>query len=89
MCYSQICNTNKLVQFVVVKQLISVLNDSVVSLQTSMNVCQMEEEVHVHRYVPTPLGHFSAAVSLDTHCLNMCAMVIETAFECVTEAPTI
>ena len=72
-------------QFEVVKQLISVLNDCVVSLQTSMNVCQMEEKVRVNRYVPTPLGHSSAAVSLDTLCLDMSAMVIETAFECVTD----
>ena len=35
----------------------------------------MEEEVHVHRYVPTPLGHISAAVSLDTLLLDMPAMV--------------
>ena len=35
----------------------------------------MEEEVHVHRYVPTPLDHSSAAVSLDTLLLDMPAMV--------------
>ena len=33
---------------------------------TSMNAYQMEEEVHVNRYVLTPLDHSSAAVSLDT-----------------------
>ena len=29
----------------------------------------------MHRYVPTPLGHSSAAVSLDTLLLDMPAMV--------------
>ena len=40
-----------------------------------MNAYQMEEEVHVTRYVPTPLDHSPAAVSLDTMCLDMPAMV--------------
>ena len=35
----------------------------------------MEEEVHVTRYVPTPLDHSPAAVSLDMLCLDMPAMV--------------
>ena len=46
-------------------------------LQTSMNAYPMEEEVHVHKYVPTPLDHFSAVVMLDTLCLDMPAMVRE------------
>ena len=40
-----------------------------------MNAFPMEEEVHVHRYVPTQLDHSSAAVSLDILYLNMPAMV--------------
>ena len=44
--------------------------------QTSMNAYQMEEEVHVTRYVPTPLDHSPAAVSLETMCLDMTAALV-------------
>ena len=46
-------------------------------LQISMNAYQMEDWVHVHRYVPTPLDHSTAAVTLDILCLHqdMPAMV--------------
>ena len=43
--------------------------------QTSMNAYPMEDWVHVHRYVPTPLDHSSAVVYLDTLCLAIPAMV--------------
>ena len=42
-----------------------------------MNVCQMEEEARVNRYVPIPLDHSPAAVSLDTLCLDIPALVIQ------------
>ena len=35
----------------------------------------MEDWVHVHRHVPTPLDHSTAAVTLDIHCPDMPAMV--------------
>ena len=35
----------------------------------------MEDWVHVHKTVPTPLDHSSAAVCLDILCLEMPAMV--------------
>ena len=38
----------------------------------------MEGKDHVNRYVPTLLDHFSAAVNLDTLCLDMPAMVIQS-----------
>ena len=38
----------------------------------------MEDWVCVHRYAPIPLDHSSAAVSLDTHHLDMPAMVIQS-----------
>ena len=36
----------------------------------------MEDWVHVHKTVPTPLDHSTAAASLDTHYLVMPASVI-------------
>ena len=36
----------------------------------------MKDWVHVHKTVPTPLDHFSAAVYLDMMCLDMSAMVL-------------
>ena len=45
-------------------------------LQTSMNAYLMEDWVHVHKTVPTPLDHSTAAASLDTHYLVMPASVI-------------
>ena len=43
--------------------------------QTSMNAYQMEDWVHVHKTVPTPLDHSTAAVTLGIHYLDMPAMV--------------
>ena len=40
-----------------------------------MSVYQMEDWVHVHRYVQTPLDHSSVVVRLDTLYLDMTAMV--------------
>ena len=40
-----------------------------------MNACQMVDWVLANRYVPTPLDHSPAAVSLDTLHLDMPAMV--------------
>ena len=40
----------------------------------------MEEEVHVNRYAPTLLGHFLAAVNLDTRFLDIFAMVCKFVF---------
>ena len=40
----------------------------------------MEEEVHVNRYAPTLLGHFLAAVNLDTRFLDIVAMVCKFVF---------
>ena len=40
-----------------------------------MNACPMEEEVHANRYAPTLWDHLTAAVSLDTICLDLPAMV--------------
>ena len=48
---------------------------STVLLQTSMNAFPMEDWVHVHKTVPIPLDHFSAAVSLDMFYQDMPAMV--------------
>ena len=42
-----------------------------------MNVCQMEEEARVNRYVQIPLDHSPAAVSQDTLCLDIPALVIQ------------
>ena len=51
------------------------IEHQLVHLQISMNAYQMEDWVHVTRYVPTPLDHSPAAVSLDMLCLDMPAMV--------------
>ena len=40
-----------------------------------MNACQMVDWVLANRYVPIPLDHSPAAVSLDTLCLDIPAMV--------------
>ena len=36
----------------------------------------MEDLVHVHKTVPTPLDHFTAVVTLDMVYLDMLAMVL-------------
>ena len=40
-----------------------------------MNVNQMEDWGLVAKFVPTPLDHSTAAVILDTHCLDTPVMV--------------
>ena len=47
---------------------------------TLMNAYPMEGKDHVNRYVPTLLDHFSAAVNLDTLCLDMPAMILMNVF---------
>ena len=51
------------------------------NVMTLMNVYQMEDWVHVHKTVPTPLDHSSAAVCLDILCLEMPAMTSMNAFQ--------
>ena len=51
------------------------IEQDISTLQTPTNAYQMEEEVHVTRYVPTPLDHSPAAVTLDTPNLDISAMV--------------
>ena len=43
--------------------------------QTSTNAYQMEDWGLVAKFVPTPLDHSAAAVTLDIHCLGTPAMV--------------
>ena len=55
---------------------ISIMICFAVFIQTSMNAYLMEDWVHVHKTVPTPLDHFTAAAYLDTLCLDIPASVI-------------
>ena len=54
-------------------------------VMTSMNAYPMEDWVHVHKTVPTPLDHSSAAAIMDILCLDMPAVTSMNAYPMVEE----